>query len=373
MTDTRFQGHQAVVVAHSMGGLIARWAVTDAPGAPARKGRTGLVITLGTPYEGSWAAGIGSALTNANGPAVTTATAPLLDLVHLALVACRRDPARASDACVWFTKAIEFLASMHAFAPGSVELKSLSPWPNGMRIRTLTSSAVVQDVGGLFLFRGPGTVDLGDVVVGRASAISGGHPAKVVECSFTTAKWTADMNGLLERFGMRLDSDTAKLIGLRLLGACFHIHESVLLDHATEVLGAVAEELQRYDPLAKLVGTWRVHGSSVVIKGNGTGTEVWNMGPCNNGRMCAAHAKLQFTVVPGGVKATYADIEFRDDTGKPPFDVGTEGKRVGQSYLITYVRPGLLKRQALGDLEPFSNPYLCGKGISAADERECGA
>jgi hypothetical protein len=105
---------------------------------------------------------------------------------------------------------------------------------------------VVQDVGGLFLVRGPGTVDLGDLVVGRASATAGGHPTHIAQCRYSTAKLTSDLNDFLDHVDMRLDSDPAKPVGLRPLGACFHIYESVLLNHTSEILSAIAEEVQKY-------------------------------------------------------------------------------------------------------------------------------
>ncbi|GAA4245163.1 hypothetical protein GCM10022255_011350 [Dactylosporangium darangshiense] len=270
--EARYAGHNVVVAAHSMGGLIARWSVTDAPGAAARRARMGLAITVGTPYEGAWLAALGSFLVdtaaNIATGVVKAEAAPLLELMHLAMAACREHEVAALDPCTYLNKVIEFLASMHAFAPGSPELSSLSPWPKGMRVETLASSSVVQDVGGLFLVRGPGTVDLGDVVVGRASATSGGHQSHVAECRYTTAKLTDDVNNFLEPFGMRLDSDPAKLVGLRPLGACFHIHESVLLDHTSEILSAIAEELQRYslELTPKAVGRIAVGGSGTAAE-----------------------------------------------------------------------------------------------------------
>lgn len=248
--EARYAGHNVVVVAHSMGGLIARWSVTDAPGAAARRARTGLVVTVGTPYDGAWLATLGAMLADTAGSVasgtVKAGAAPLLEALHLALASCREPDVAALDPCTWLRKVVEFLASMHAFVPGSAELKALSPWPSGMRVETLASSSVVQDVGGLFLVRGPGTVDLGDLVVARTSATAGGHPTHVAECRYTTAKLTTDVNDFLDHFGMRLDSDPAKLVGLRPLGACFHLNESVLLDHTSEILSAIAEELRRY-------------------------------------------------------------------------------------------------------------------------------
>jgi hypothetical protein len=111
----------------------------------------------------------------------------------------------------------------------------------------LTSSALVSGVAGLF-WLDTGTVDLGDLVVGRGSATSGDHPQKVAECRLTAAAMKVRANTLLETVGMRLDSNTDTPVWLGLTGPCFHIHEANLLEHSAEILGAVAEELHRYDP-----------------------------------------------------------------------------------------------------------------------------
>ncbi|MEU4623299.1 alpha/beta fold hydrolase [Actinoplanes sp. NPDC023801] len=232
--DPAFAGHPAVVVGHSMGGLIARWA--DAPGAAERRKATGLVITIGTPYEGSWLSALGN---GAGGRA--------RDLLFLAESACGDNRFTSAEPCRWLRDAREFLATTKAFVPGSPELRKLSKWPSGVRVETLTSSAVVSGVAGLFRLGG-GSVDLGDIVVGRASATAGDHPQRIAECRYTADSLRVGANTVLERFGRRLDSNTDIPVWLGLLGSCLHIHEANLLEHSAEILGAVAEELRRYDP-----------------------------------------------------------------------------------------------------------------------------
>jgi pimeloyl-ACP methyl ester carboxylesterase len=234
--DPAHAGHPAVVVGHSMGGLIARWALADAPGAGQRRKATGLVVTVGTPYEGSWLSALGNGV---GGHA--------RDLLFLAEGACAETRFSATGPCRWLGDAREFLRTTQAFVPGSRELRNLSKWPSGVRVETLTSSAVVSGVAGLFWLN-RGSVELGDIVVGRDSATSGDHPQKIAECRYTADGMRAGANTLLENVGMRLDSNTDIPVWLGLLGSCFHIHEANLLEHTSEILGAVAEELRRYDP-----------------------------------------------------------------------------------------------------------------------------
>ncbi|WP_433727488.1 hypothetical protein ACQP2Y_12530 [Actinoplanes sp. CA-051413] len=85
-----------------------------------------------------------------------------------------------------------------------------------------------------------GTVDLGDLVVSRASATSGAHSQKVAECRLTAAAMKVRADTLLQTVGMRLDSNTDIPVWLGLTGSGFHIHEASLPEHSAEILGAVA-------------------------------------------------------------------------------------------------------------------------------------
>ena len=107
-----FASHQLAVVAHSMGGLITRWAVTLAPGAAERATHLGLAVTLGTPYDGSWLAEVGAQLLGrkANGDD------DLRDLVHMLLATCNSVP---DDGCGVLRDILDFFNSAYAFVPGS--------------------------------------------------------------------------------------------------------------------------------------------------------------------------------------------------------------------------------------------------------------
>jgi pimeloyl-ACP methyl ester carboxylesterase len=262
--EGRFQGHRMIVVGHSMGGLIARWAVTDAPGAAERAKHVGLAVTIGTPFEGSWIAAIGTAIADSVAAASVGPTnlAAIRDLTHALTVACE---GIGGEPCETFNAMVDFLATAHAFVPGSPELKALSPWPDGIRVHTLTSSATVTDVSGLFLSPGPGSVELGDVVVGRESATTGAFEDKVEHCQYTMSSLRVAADRALNLIHLSLESSQPRFV-LGLLTACFHIHEPGLLEHSADVTGIVADQLARETPgyaylAAKEVGV--VHGAFV--------------------------------------------------------------------------------------------------------------
>ena len=243
------QGHDLVVVAHSMGGLIARWAITDAPGAAQRRERAGLMVTLGTPYEGSFVAVVGDLLVEAMelGLARTTVGTGTLAALHLVAVVCDRLNQPEFQPCRFVEDLFDFLATVKAFKPGSPELRALSDWPATARARTLTTETVLTDTHGLFRKRTTET-RLGDVVVSQPSATAGDHPEMVAECRYTVDGLTAAANAVLDNFGLRLTSDPAGYFLTGLLGACFHSHQPQLVQLTTDIVNAVADELLRYEP-----------------------------------------------------------------------------------------------------------------------------
>lgn len=261
-----FAGHKLVVVAHSMGGLIARWSLTDAaPDAAARRARTGLVVSLGTPYDGSIVAAIGTALADTAvrlGASVDKRFAAFVGVLHSLIALCAGVQIAGCDQLNY---AVDWLAAAHAFAPDSPQMRSLAPWPAGSRVETLGNRTVVEDAAGLF-FLGGGDVDAGDVIVPVDSATAGSHPQKVAECRLTASTFRAGWDETMTLLGLtaQIDARTHWLLGL--LGTCFHSNEARLIQLTNEVLGAVASELRAYDepPYAYTTATELVlaHGTT---------------------------------------------------------------------------------------------------------------
>ncbi|MEU2613980.1 hypothetical protein ABZ570_20705 [Micromonospora sp. NPDC007271] len=246
-----FQGHKTIVIAHSMGGLVTRWAVSDAaPDGAQRRGRIGLVVTLGTPYEGSWLAELGTSLLDTAtdiGALRDKRVAALLEVIHLLLVQCEGVDL---PGCRELTKLADQLATVRAFVPGSPELAALSGWPAGMRVHTLTSRTVLEDAaGGLFALRSPGELDLGDVVVGTDSATAGDFPERIGECRLTMSLLRNWVNDRLVDTGRLAKIDAPSHMFLGLFADCFHVNEARIIQLTNEALGIVADELAAQGPL----------------------------------------------------------------------------------------------------------------------------
>lgn len=248
-TADAFEARQLAVVAHSMGGLIARWAVTAAPGADQRAQRLGPVVTLGTPYEGSWLAAAAHnllGLLDAN-------TGGLRGLVHLLLRGCRASP---DDGCGPLREALEYLATTEAFVPGSPQLRALPEWPPSVQVHTLASRTLLADVGATLFFTSTGqTLDLGDGVVAADSATTGDHPQRIPECEYTASLTRAGFDRLLMTAGQRAAIDTPNyhpLVNLiystSTASTCGHSRQHRLIQLTNEVLGIIADAITAAGP-----------------------------------------------------------------------------------------------------------------------------
>ncbi|MFI6266644.1 lipase family alpha/beta hydrolase [Micromonospora sp. NPDC051006] len=262
--NAAFRGHKTVVVAHSMGGLITRWSLSEAaPGGVERRGHVGLVVTLGTPYEGSLVSGLVTSLADEVAK-VDKPTAALAATVHQLLALCH--DVGNFPGCTDF---VDFLSAMHSFAPGSPEMRSLAVWPEGTEVNTLASRTIVET--GLFFAKGP-EMDLGDVIVPTSSATSGDHAERVAECRVTSSLKQSAWDNLLGALNRKADIDVRQYWLLSLLGTCYHSNAARVIQHTNEVLGLVAEYLARGEPLYAYAGDKElavVRGSGVSLRTSG--------------------------------------------------------------------------------------------------------
>jgi pimeloyl-ACP methyl ester carboxylesterase len=255
VADKVFAGHKMVVVAHSMGGLITRWAVnTD----PKLRAGTSLVLTLSTPYIGSWLATVGATLMEAGQVAsrLDRRLAVLRDAVHLMLLGCQANGN--APGCSELKAFLGKLSTVRAFSAGSREYTALKPWPAGIAVRTLAARNVVENVASV-LFSGapvPGDLDLGDGVVDVGSATNG--PAlEIAECRYTASAWKADTDGLLAKFGFKANADKREFFPLPQMlfsgtdTTCGHNGESKLIQLTNPILGEVGDQLSREEPLSE--------------------------------------------------------------------------------------------------------------------------
>jgi WD40 repeat protein len=133
-------------------------------------------------------------------------------------------------------------------------------------------------------------------------------------------------------------------------------------------------------PPHSLVGTWRVHGASLEIAANLTGTERWNEGPCRldvdpDEPMCAGIATIRFVETPDGLTGTLTQVVYQDqhDRVVTGYDPGPGAPRPGQTFHLWRVDLDVLQIARDGRGEDQGNPYLCGPVATDAWHSQCNA
>jgi pimeloyl-ACP methyl ester carboxylesterase len=221
--EPRFAGHKVIVVAHSMGGLIARWAVSgDAPGGAERANHVGLVVSIGTPYLGSMTAAAG-VLAGRSAELLSPELQTVAEVLQLLKAAC--DLATpASPGCGPLFELLDAQAAVEQFTPGSQALREPDDWPAGIEVVAIAAQYTTK-APRLFLAAGP-DVRLGDLVVDAASATAGkGVTARTVNCEFTSVAG---------------------------IGDCLHTNEGHAPGVAFEVVRAVAPRLRTVDAASSI-------------------------------------------------------------------------------------------------------------------------
>lgn len=188
---TAATGHKAVVVAHSMGGLAARQALSQSVGGVPVESMVSEVVTFGTPNTGSdLAARLGRIIdsTGTVSPAVVAGLEPQSRLGISALLAscgaaASEDAANAGD-CTGMPM-IDALSSQAGIAmrTGSAELRVLPPWPASVRVVSLAGDIRVTIAS--VLGARTGSVSLGDIIVAPPSAEAGVDEYVVSTCYYT--------------------------------------------------------------------------------------------------------------------------------------------------------------------------------------------
>jgi pimeloyl-ACP methyl ester carboxylesterase len=153
-------GHQVVIVAHSMGGLAAQFAVAqpDAYGGMVAD-HVAEVITIGTPYQGSW---LLSAVQALRIGAAWTYPAAYLVAAEAITSECAGSK---SGICSLLNVAPSPVGT--ALELKSTAIKDLSPWPAGLQVYNVAGDIqLVQLVAGSL----SSSVDVGDLAVLTDSA-----------------------------------------------------------------------------------------------------------------------------------------------------------------------------------------------------------
>ncbi|MCM6761718.1 hypothetical protein NB037_04725 [Rathayibacter sp. ZW T2_19] len=184
-------GNRAIVVAHSMGGLAARQALSqEVDGVPVES-LVSDVITFGTPNTGSDVAKrLGEIIDSTGGvsPAMVAGLEPQSRLGIAALMAscgeAASEDATNAGECTGMPM-IDALSSRAGIAmrTGSSELGELPPWPPSVHVVALAGDIRVTVAS--LLGTGVGDVDLGDIMVGASSAEAGVDEYAVSTCRYT--------------------------------------------------------------------------------------------------------------------------------------------------------------------------------------------
>ncbi|MDY0911767.1 hypothetical protein [Rathayibacter festucae] len=253
---TAATGHRAVVVAHSMGGLAARQALSQSVDGVPVESMVREVVTFGTPNTGSdLALRLGQIIdsTGTVSPAVVGGLEPQSRLGISALLAscgeaASEDAAHAGE-CTGMPM-IDALSSQAGIAmrTGSTELAALPPWPASVRVVSLAGDIRVTIAS--VLGSSTGSVSLGDIIVAPPSAESGVDEYVVSTCYYTMLSMPDVPSVLAELSPMARLGDGLRFSAMVVAidaSPCHHaklMRNVELAGHAeAEVAGAVAGEL----------------------------------------------------------------------------------------------------------------------------------
>lgn len=249
-------GQPVILVGHSMGGLLSRFAASD----PVARGSIGRVITLGTPTEGSLAAlvAIVAADSAAAGEALAGRIGPLV-VLRLLLAGCGEissDEMDAQGLCSFlpaFVRAFDGDAG-RALRQGSRELASLNArsLPDDIPFNAIAGSAQFElpSLGWFSLPAREEYVSGTDVVVLEESAIARATATQNVRCRYQmdATRGAVDTLGLTLR--VTAPNEAAEVPWSSLSGACFHNNLMRSIELTNEVMGLIDEDIRERDEAA---------------------------------------------------------------------------------------------------------------------------
>ncbi len=247
---TKASGQKTIVVGHSMGGLIGRYAATD--GAEGTESIARL-ITLGTPNDGSVAAMLVASLVQTGGDVdVHLATLRLL------LAECGRRTKQTMDPhslCEQLPAAVSAFdgEAGRALRFGSSELKELNarPIPADLTINAMAGSTLMSFRSGWFGWAGQTSdVDLGDVVVDHKSATEPSSTVDDISCKYQISA----ERGAVDAVGLHMEVRTLNEVGDFFWraggGPCFHMSLTRSIELTNAVTAWVSEDIKSRPGLA---------------------------------------------------------------------------------------------------------------------------
>lgn len=245
-------GQKVIVVGHSMGGLITRYAATHRGVVGTdRSAEISTVVTFGTPETGSVAA----LLTEA-GADVGAETNDVLAVVRTILAVCGRlttgdiETGTLCDRLPPPLRAFESQAGQ-ALRTGSAELRALEPWPRSIFVDALGGHTrfEVRDRGWFALPWSTTSVDTGDLVVTADSAFQGADSTRAISCAYQLSAVRGATDALGLTFKQVSKADVAEVPLKLLFSACIHPDLMRSVELTNEALGAVSDDIASRQPV----------------------------------------------------------------------------------------------------------------------------
>ena len=244
-------GERVIVVGHSMGGLLARYAVAQTRDGEPVADDVSPVITFGTPETGSLLAAVLGGVTDL----AALAAPPTLGVLRMLLAGCGAVTSTVMDAGTLCDLLPPFVAAGdssagRALRMGSEELDRLAPFPDQVPVAALAGRTTFRVPEMTWFGAHPWrTTDapVGDVVVDEASAVAGATTTKTIECAYQLHA----LRGALDDVGVALqltaDVDRAKHPFETFQGACFHNNLMRSIELTNEAIGVVNDDITARD------------------------------------------------------------------------------------------------------------------------------
>mgnify|MGYP001214513765 CR=1 FL=1 len=242
-------GEKVILIAHSLGGLVSRYAAAQpSPTSPDRSDEISRIITFGTPETGSdlantVAAGIDTAtVTSASHGDLVTPMARLMLSYCGAQTTKAVETGGPCDFLPTVVRAFDTEAG-RALQTDSRELRNLKPVPDSIPLNALAGDARISGTEGWFGSPRVGEYHAGDLIVPLASATSGATTVRSVTCRYQldVSHWGIDK--LEVSIGQKSQLDVAGSPLGAFAGACYHSNLMQVVQLTTEVQGLVSEDL----------------------------------------------------------------------------------------------------------------------------------